>query len=206
MQLSSSERRRKQTGPQVRAEALAVARRRLIQQGPHAVTLANVGDELGMTHANVLYHFGSAAGLQSALMVSMINDLAAALRDIADMIRDDPATPLAVVDRIFDAFGEGGAGPVAAWIIMSGNIDHLEPLHEAVHSLLEAIVDRMRDSDGGERARHLVLMLAVMAFGDAVIGPHIRGMLDARTEAMRDLVAEILPNFLPPTNGPPAKL
>ena len=50
-----------------RAAALEAARRLLIEKGPQAVTLKAVGAEIGKSHANLLHHFGSAAGLQSAL-------------------------------------------------------------------------------------------------------------------------------------------
>jgi hypothetical protein len=47
-------------------------------------------------------------------------------------------------------------------------------------------------------------MMAVTAFGDAVIGPYVRDMLDQKGDAMRDLVARILPLFLIPSGLPPA--
>ena len=68
-------RRRKRMGDEVRDEALIAARKLLLDSGPAAVTLANVGREIGMSHANVLHHFGSAASLQSALMGSMIREI-----------------------------------------------------------------------------------------------------------------------------------
>ena len=39
----------------------------LIEAGPQAVTLKAVAARIGRTHANLLHHFGSAAGLQKAL-------------------------------------------------------------------------------------------------------------------------------------------
>jgi len=43
--------RRKRTPDEARDEALAAARRLLLDKGPNAVTLAAVGKALGMTHA-----------------------------------------------------------------------------------------------------------------------------------------------------------
>jgi TetR/AcrR family transcriptional regulator, repressor for neighboring sulfatase len=48
------------------------------------------------------------------------------------------------------------------------------------------------------------LMMAVSAFGDAVIGPYVRDMLDQEDDAMRSLIARILPLFLLPSGIPPA--
>ena len=55
-----------------RATALEAARRLLIEQGPQAVTLKAVAAEIGRTHANLLHHFGSAAGLQAELARSLV--------------------------------------------------------------------------------------------------------------------------------------
>ena len=83
-QARPAQKRRKRLGAEVREEGLAAARKLLLAGGPAAVTLASVGAEIGMSHANVLHHFGSAAGLQSALMGSMINDLTGALDDVVE--------------------------------------------------------------------------------------------------------------------------
>jgi AcrR family transcriptional regulator len=198
------EKRRKRLGPEVREEGLAAARRLLLKGGPSAVTLANIGEEIGMSHANVLHHFGSAASLQSALMGSMINDLTVALDDVVELLKTDTAAPRAIADRVFDAFDKGGAGPLAAWIILSGDVEHLEPVRKAVRALVEAIVGQSRDDAAPDRVRSAVLMMAVSAFGDAVIGPYVRDMLDQRDDAMRDLIARILPLFLIPSGIPPA--
>ncbi|HBV12006.1 MAG TPA: TetR/AcrR family transcriptional regulator [Brevundimonas sp.] len=72
-------RRRRRSPEEARREALASARILLLSGGPNAVTLAAVAAEIGVTHANLIHHFGSAAGLQSALMGSMVADLSDAL-------------------------------------------------------------------------------------------------------------------------------
>ncbi len=59
---------RKRLSPEEsRAGALEAARDLLIEAGPQAVTLKAVGARVGRTHANLLHHFGSAAGLQHEL-------------------------------------------------------------------------------------------------------------------------------------------
>jgi TetR/AcrR family transcriptional regulator, repressor for neighboring sulfatase len=198
------QKRRKRSGEEVREEGLAAARRLLLDGGPAAVTLANVGQEIGMSHANVLHHFGSAAGLQSALMGSMVNDLTTALDNVVELLKTDAAAPRTVADRVFDAFDKGGAGQLAAWIILSGDVGHLAPVRDAVRGLVDAIVGQSTDEAAPARVRAAVLMMAVTAFGDAVIGPSVRGMLDQKDDAMRDLIARILPLFLIPSGIPPA--
>ena len=188
-------------GSEVREEGLAAARKLLLAGGPAAVTLASVGAEIGMSHANVLHHFGSAAGLQSALMGSMINDLTGALDDVVTHLKTDAAAPRSIADRVFDAFDKGGAGALAAWIVLSGEVEHLEPVREAVRELVAAIAAQSDDPGTEERVRGAVLMMAVCAFGDAVIGPHVRDMLGEPDDAMPALVARMLPMFLVPPAG-----
>lgn len=193
---SATLKRRKRVGPEVRDDALAIARQLLLTSGPRAVTLANIGDALGMTHANILYHFGSAADLQLALMTSMINYLTAALDRLAGAVSAGTIAPLSVADRIFDAFDKGGGGTVTAWIILWGSVEQLAPIRTAIGSLVEAIARQTGDAAAGGRIRKLVLMGVVAAFGDAVIGPHIRDMLDQSDDATRDLMARIAPQLL----------
>uniref|UniRef100_UPI0013D23798 TetR family transcriptional regulator n=2 Tax=Pseudomonadota TaxID=1224 RepID=UPI0013D23798 len=81
-----------------RLEALAAARALLLEGGPNAVTLKAVGEAIGMSHANVIHHFGSAAGLQSALMGAMVRDLADALTEAVDHVRSDDAAFRRLVD------------------------------------------------------------------------------------------------------------
>ena len=197
-QARPAQKRRKRLGSEVREEGLAAARKLLLAGGPAAVTLASVGAEIGMSHANVLHHFGSAAGLQSALMGSMINDLTGALDDVVTHLKTDAAAPRSIADRVFDAFDKGGAGALAAWIVLSGEVEHLEPVREAVRELVAAIAAQSDDPGTEERVRGAVLMMAVCAFGDAVIGPHVRDMLGEPDASMRALVARMLPMFLVP--------
>lgn len=194
------QKRRKRLGAEVREEALAAARRLLLSGGPGAVTLAAIGQEIGMSHANVLHHFGSAAGLQSSLMGSMINDLTAALDDVVEHLKTDAAAPRSIADRVFDAFDKGGAGPLAAWIVLSGDTSHLEPVRDAVTNLVDGILGQAADAAAADRVRQVVLLMAVCAFGDAVIGPYIRDMLGQPDDATRALLARMLPPFLIPSS------
>ncbi|HRP09445.1 MAG TPA: TetR/AcrR family transcriptional regulator [Terricaulis sp.] len=193
-----SERRRRRSPEEAKREALASARGLLIAGGPDAVTLAAVASELGVTHANLIHHFGSAAGLQSALMGSMVNDLADALDAVVGRLRTDRGAPLELVSEVFKAFDEGGAARLAAWIVLSGDLRHLEPIRAAVQGLVEAIRERLGDKDGLARARisAAVLLIAVSAFGDALIGPPLRDMLDRPDDATRKVIAGLLPHFL----------
>ncbi|QDX26473.1 TetR/AcrR family transcriptional regulator [Sphingomonas suaedae] len=186
--------RRKRSAAQARDEGLIAARALLLDGGPAAVTLANVGKAIGMSHTNVIHHFGSAAGLQTALMESMIRDLADALGDAVSQLHTDAAAPSMLVERVFHAFGEGGAGQLAAWLVLAREYEHLEVIRQAVLDLVDAVKARAPElPDQDSRIPGIVLLIAICAFGDAVIGPHLRQMLGQDGDAAKRLVAQILP-------------
>lgn len=191
-------RRRRRAPDEARREALVAARALLLTGGPTAVTLAAVAKEIGVSHANIIHHFGSAASLQSALMGSMVNDLRVALDAAVDRLRTDRGAPLALVNEVFDAFAAGGAGRLAAWIALSGDFAHLEPVRAAVTDLVEAIQQKLGDEDGlaRERISSAVLLIALGAFGDALIGPPLREMLGRPDDAGREVMATLLRRFL----------
>jgi len=190
--------RRRRTPEEARREALITARQLLIDSGPTAITLKAVGDKIGVTHANLIHHFGSAAGLQSALMESMVRDLADALDAAVTQLRSDAGAPRALVDAVFDAFDQGAAGRLAAWIALSGDLQHLEPVRAAVQDLVKAIDEKFA-AEGEQthnRITSAVLFIALCAFGDAVIGAPLRDMLGRDEDSARKIVARLLPSFL----------
>src|SRR6187399_766267 len=145
-----------------RAAALEAARRLLIDHGPHAVTLKAVAAEIGKTHANLLHHFGSAAGLQSALAALITGRVVAGIEEAVVRARAKEADPIEIVDRVFDAFGREGAGALAAWMILSGNRDALNPVLDAIHEL----VDHLRDGHEDHPVEDTTLWIVLLSMGD----------------------------------------
>ncbi|WP_297802723.1 TetR/AcrR family transcriptional regulator [uncultured Brevundimonas sp.] len=191
-------RRRRRSPEEARREALTEARTLLLTGGPDAVTLSAVAGRIGVTHANLIHHFGSASGLQSALMGSMVQDLAAAIQDTVERLRTDEGAPLEVVNAVFEAFSSGGAGRLAAWIALSGDLSHLEPVRIAVQDLVAAIEAKIGSDEYLPRKAigSAVLFIALAAFGEALIGEPLRDMLDQESDASRTVVAQLLPGFL----------
>jgi len=189
--------RRKRSPEEAKHEALVAARELLLTGGPKAVTLSNVGKAVGMTHANVIHHFGSAAELQSALMGSMVADLRQSIEEAVAHVRSDEAAPRHLVDIVFDAFEKGGAGKLAAWMALSQEVSQLDPVADAVGSLVGAIEERagVNDEVAHRRITSAVLLIALCAFGDSVIGPQLRDMLGRDGEATRRMTARLLPTF-----------
>ena len=189
--------RRRRSPDEARKEALASARKLLLKHGPGGVTLVAVADDIGMTHGNLIHHFGSAAELQSALMGAMVRDLTAAIGTAVAHVRSDSSAPRALIDIVFDAFDKGGAGMLAAWIALSNKHAHLEPIRAEVGDLVRAIDERSTEG-GVDRPRHIqsaILFITLCAFGDAVIGPRLREMLGRDSDSVRRVAARLLPIF-----------
>ncbi len=194
--------RRRRTPETARAEAMEAARRLLLTDGPEAVTLKAVAGEIGMSHANLLHHFGSAEGLQTALMAAMVRDLSETLKATVVKVRAGEAPPRLLVETVFEAFDAGGAGRLAAWLALLGDLGKLEPVRAAFDDLIEALT---RDFPGDEALRlrisNAVLFVTLNAFGDAVLGPVMRDMLGMGERAGRDVAIRLLPELLRPAEA-----
>ena len=178
---------RKRLNPEAsRSVALDAACRLLIEQGPQAVTLKAVAAEIGRTHANLLHHFGSAAGLQSELARSLAHDVTHRIAQTVERARHHETDPRQIVDQTFDAFGRGGAGALAAWMILSGNRDALTPILEAIHEL----VAELSVGHDEHRVARTTLWLVLMALGDALLGQPIAETLGLERDTARDVAAE----------------
>jgi AcrR family transcriptional regulator len=178
---------RKRLNPkESRSVALEAASRLLIEQGPQAVTLKAVAAEIGRTHANLLHHFGSAAGLQAELARSLARDVTRKIAESVERARHHETDAREIVDRTFDAFGRGGAGALAAWMILSGNRDALKPILEAIHEL----VAELSVGDEEDRVAQTTLWLVLMALGDALLGEPIAQTLGLARDTARNVAAE----------------
>ena len=182
--------RERLTQTESRWAALEAARELLIEAGPQAVTLKAVSARIGKTHANLLHHFGSAAGLQSELARHIGQRVTAGIAEAVQSARQGVADPRQIVDRTFDAFGKEGAGALAAWMILSGNRDALNPILDSVHRLVDQLGHGHEDGSVHERTLWLVLA----ALGDSLLGEpmsHALGLspLKARELARQQLIA-----------------
>ncbi|MET3712852.1 AcrR family transcriptional regulator [Sphingomonas trueperi] len=181
--------RRRLSPEESRDAALEAARALLIEDGPQAVTLKAVAARIGRTHANLLHHFGSAAGLQKALAASMAETVTAKIGEAVLRARTTDHDLREVVNLTFDAFGREGAGALASWMLLTGNQDALDPILEAIHRL----VDRISESeDARAPLREETLQLTLMALGDALLGAPMARALGLPREKARELAAAML--------------
>jgi AcrR family transcriptional regulator len=171
-----------------RSAALAAARKLLLDQGPQAVTLKAVAAEIHRTHANLLHHFGSAAGLQGELAKSIADSVNDSIAEAVERARSGDADAREIVDQCFDAFGKEGAGALAAWMILTGNKDALNPILDSIRGLVAQLAVGHEEHHVAESTLSLVLN----ALGDSLLGPPIAEALGLPRDAARDLAAQRL--------------
>lgn len=170
-----------------RSAALQAARDLLIEAGPQAVTLKAVATRMGRTHANLLHHFGSAAGLQQALMTTMAERITEQIEAAVLKARSGDGDQRTVVHMTFDAFERGG-GALASWMILSGNDNALDPVLGAIHRLVDRLGEGHEDTDVHKETLNLVLL----ALGHALLGEQMAAALGLPPETAREMAHQQL--------------
>lgn len=180
--------RNRLTQEESRSAAITAARELLLADGPQAVTLKAVAAKVGRTHANLLHHFGSAAGLQGALARSIADSVTSLIAEKVESARAGRTDARAIVDLVFDAFGKEGAGPLAAWMILTGNRDALDPILESIRE----VVAKLSVGHETHHVAETTLGLVLSAIGDALLGDAIAQSLGLDRDTARELAADRL--------------
>jgi AcrR family transcriptional regulator len=180
--------KRRFTPAEGRERALEAARALMLQQGPQAVTLKAVAARIGRTHANLIHHFGSAAALQRALAVNISRRIVARIGKAVLRVRDKQADPREVVDATFDAFRKEGVGPLAAWMMLTGQRDVLDPILQAMQRLIE----ELHAEEMNVPLQHHTLGLVLSALGYSLLGHEFAAALGLPLETSRDIAADHL--------------
>ena len=165
-----------------RAAALEAARRLLIDHGPHAVTLKAVAAEIGKTHANLLHHFGSVAGLHRALAEDIAHTVSASITEAIGKRRRGEASERDVVDAMFDAFHAERVGELIGWIALTRQREALEPVVDTIRS----IVEDFRAAGDTRPMDRVTLGLVLMAIGDSLAGGEVAAASGLPREAVRE--------------------
>ena len=181
--------RRRLSPEESREAALDAARALLVESGPQAVTLKAVAARIGRTHANLLHHFGSAEELRRALIARMAKFITGTIREAVLRARAGDQNPAEIVDLAFDAFGDGGAGALASWMILTGDEDALDPILRAIHDLADELAVEHKDE---RPIQDETLTLVLMALGDALLGGALARALGLPRERTRELAREML--------------
>ena len=165
-----------------RAAAVAAARQLLRDEGVAAVTLKAVAAKIGRTHANLLHHFGSVAGLHRALAEDIASTVSKSINEAIGKRRRGEASERDVVDAMFDAFRAERVGELIGWVALTRQREALEPVVDTVR----AIVEDFRASGDTRPMDRVTLGLVLMAIGDSLAGDEIAAASGLPREAVRD--------------------
>ena len=168
-----------------RGAALAAARALLQSEGAAAVTLQAVAKKVGRTHANLLHHFGTAAGLQRALAEDIAQTVAASIEGVIQQRRAGQATERDVVDAMFEAFRREGAGELIGWVALTRQREALEP----VVAVIERIIRTMRALGDPRPVDRMTLALTLLAIGDSLAGEEVARACGLDSGAIREVAA-----------------
>ncbi len=175
--------RRRLSPDESRAAAVAAARDLLTSEGVAAVTLKAVAARIGRTHANLLHHFGSVAGLHAALAGDIAVSVASSITGSIGRMRRGEARLRDVVEGMFDAFIEQGAGELIAWVVLTRQRGALEPIVQAIAQVIRDI------SEPGEQRPldQATLGLVLLAIGDSLAGSEVARACGLPRSAARDI-------------------
>jgi AcrR family transcriptional regulator len=188
IEVAAPKTRVRRTPEAARENILAAAEAILVEQGPQAIKLADVAKGAGVVHANVIHHFGSIAGVETALMERMIRRLADQVLDILN--REDAALGVGA-QALFDAFETKGAARLAAWLELTGEVRRMT----LVRSVVDEVVDTRLARDAGvarDAAVDFILLNIIMAVGVGLFGPTLSELLGRPPGRARELALEMI--------------
>lgn len=184
----------RRTPEAVRSAALQAARALLVKSGPEAITLPAVAKELGMAHGNITHHFGSVGALHASLVDQMGQEFSMAVQSAVAQLRDENADPVDVVDAVFDAYSDTGAGRLISWLASTNNMAALEPWFVTVTKAVRELA-KGAPKPGEERqssVRQTALVLLSTALGNALIGDRLHEAVGLPKGTLNELSANDL--------------
>ncbi|GAA3995733.1 TetR/AcrR family transcriptional regulator [Sphingomonas humi] len=164
---------------------MSAARTLLQSEGAAAVTLQAVAARVGRTHANLLHHFGSAAGLQRALAEDIALTVSSSIEGVIKERRAGQATERDVIDAMFEAFRREGAGELIGWVALTRQREALEP----VVATIERIIRTMRALGDPRPVDRMTLALTLLAIGDSLAGEEVARACGLDRGAIREVAA-----------------
>ena len=166
----SVNRRKRRTAAEAREQVLQVAASRLQRYGLEGLNIVGVAEEVGISHATLIHHFGSSEGMRQALVERMT---ALLVQDAVETLSGNESLD-GLFEKLFSVFSTGGHAKLLAWLaIEHGN---REPPSEAMRGLFDALVLACTEQLPGqdmELARHIITLVISAAIGLGVAGDQL---------------------------------
>lgn len=195
----ASPKRRRLEAADAREAILAAAESLLVESGPDGLRLTEVATRAGVSHPNVLYHFGTVAELQTQLAQRVTIRLADQVARVYET--EDPLSLSVdrVVDGVFRVFDDGGYARLIAWLTLSNNKPTYDALGEKLELIRQTIANHpsLRGAEFDERRRRIVPaieLVIVAAIGYGLTGRTVESFFAGDPE--RPSVAQLLGHIL----------
>lgn len=164
-----------------------------MESGPAAVTLKSVAARIERTHANLLHHFGSAAGLHEALGQHMADRQKARMIKAVRDLNSGKGTVRDMVNELFESSNEHGGVELMTWLLLTGNEVMLDPIMQALKDQIDEFSNSRNIANG---MVDLAILTHLVAMGDALIGEAMTRMLGKNRGRPRELVTRIIEDWL----------
>jgi AcrR family transcriptional regulator len=175
----------------LRAEALAAARRLVVENPGQQVTMRAVADSVGVTYPNIAHHFGSVGGLYAALGDNLVAELFSALKVANDDIQFAPNDAASLVDLVFDIFDRDGLAKLLEWLLRSSDPPAIEALKRNVAlRIADFNAATKPDAAGSLHFRQLFILLGLAAYADVTAGKFFGDILNMDGPTRRALLAD----------------
>lgn len=191
--------RRRLEAADAREAILAAAESLLVECGPDGLRLTEVATRAGVSHPNVLYHFGTVAELQTQLAQRVTVRLADRVAHIYES--EDPLSLSVdrVIDGVFRVFDQGGYARLIAWLTLSNNKPTYDALGEKLDLIRQTIANHpsLRGPEFEERRRRIIPaieLVIVAAIGYGLTGRTVESFFADDPE--RPNVAQLLGHML----------
>ena len=187
---SKNRSRIRRSAPDMREQALATARRLIIERPDEVITMRAVADATGVTHPNLSHHFGSLAGLHAALAEELIRELLTGLRALElDLHSNDDFD--ALVDRVFELFDKNGLGRILGWLVRSGETARLTPINDLLTQFIADLARGRAKNEAAIIARD-ALILSFAAYAESSVGRLLGSILNLSARKRRQYIVQAL--------------
>ena len=177
---------------EAREHILNAAESRLADLGLDGLTVSGVAGAAGISHANVIHHFGSTDGMRSALFGRMTKQL---LDDVSNALRAEVPTE-EIMKRLFSTLTRPGHGNLLAWRML-GNVELPDDggAQDRFASILATVAEERPDE-----ARNLIMLIAAAAMGISICREPLQQMIGYSDEELEAFLAW-LANLVHPGDG-----
>jgi AcrR family transcriptional regulator len=178
--------RLRRTSEEARRLILDAAEASMASRGPAGIRLQDVARAAGVSHSNVLHHFGSRAGLIEALNRRTVEDLKSVLFEV---MRAAHSSTKDIIGPAFAAY-RNGLAQRTLWVLQAptrrgaATLPVFEEIVEALRVRLLGTASSHVEVDKAH-VRAIVHLTTIAAFGDALIGARLRRCTSADEPAAR---------------------